>query len=62
MTYPHYYTMFPVSDSTAAFELYREAFGAVKVSEDVLSNGNVYLMMDINGSHLLLRPVLRPGD
>lgn len=54
--YPHFFMMFHVSNSTEAYELYHEAFGAKKISEDVLSNGDAYIMMDINGFPILVRP------
>jgi hypothetical protein len=59
---PHFYTMFPVSNSTEAYKLYHMAFGAEKISEDVLSNGDIYIMMEINGSQLLLRPGGMPAQ
>lgn len=54
--FPHCYLMFHVNNSTEAFELYHRAFGAVKISEDILSGGDVYIMTEINGFPILIRP------
>ena len=54
--FPHFFMMLHVSNSTKAYELYHEAFGAEKISEDVLSQGDVYILMEVNGFQILLRP------
>lgn len=54
--YPHFFMMLHVSNSPEAYELYHEAFGATQISEDVLSNGDAYIMMDVNGFPILVRP------
>ena len=54
--YPHFFMMLHVSNSTEAYELYHTAFGAEKISEDILSNGDAYIMMDVNGFPILVRP------
>jgi uncharacterized glyoxalase superfamily protein PhnB len=48
--------MFHVSSSIEAYELYNKAFGAEKISEDVLLNGDVYILMEVNSFQILLRP------
>ncbi len=59
---PHFYEMFHVSDSTRAFELYHQVFGAEKISEDVLTNGDVYILMEVNGFQVLIRPGEMPNQ
>ena len=60
--FPHLYMMFHVSNSTEAYELYYKAFGAEKISEDVLPQGDVYILMEVNGFQILVRPGEAPGQ
>jgi Uncharacterized protein conserved in bacteria len=51
-----FYLMFHVSDPAAARDFYRGIFGADVLSEDYLPNGDAYIMININGCNILLRP------
>ena len=48
--------MFHIADPLAAWELYREAFGAVKTSDEYLPNGDPNIGIKIDTLHILLRP------
>ena len=52
--FPHFYNIFNVSDPLGAYELYREAFGVEKVSEDY-PDGTAHIGIEINGFFILLR-------
>ena len=51
---PHFYNIFNVSNPIEAYELYREAFGVEKVSEDY-PGGEAHVGIEINGFFILLR-------
>ena len=51
---PHFYNIFNVSDPIKTYELYREAFGVEKVSEDY-PGGEAHIGIEINGFFILLR-------
>jgi len=52
----YFYLMVHLSDPVEARDFYRETFGAEAVSEDYLPNGDAYIMININGCNMLLRP------
>lgn len=56
---PYFYNIFNVSNPAEACELYREAFGVEKVSEDY-PGGAAHIGIEINGFFILLRQEEEP--
>ena len=56
---PYFYNIFNVSNPMAAYELYHEAFGVEKVSEDY-PNGAAHIGIEINNFFILLREEEEP--
>ena len=56
---PHFYNIFNVSNPIKAYELYREAFGVEKVSEDY-PDGSAHIGIEVNGFFILLRQEEEP--
>ncbi|MDR1687814.1 MAG: MerR family transcriptional regulator [Clostridiales bacterium] len=56
---PHFYNIFNVANPAGTYELYREAFGAEKVSEDY-PNGEAHIGIEVNGFYILLRQEEEP--
>ena len=51
-----FYLMFHIKNPVEAYEFYHNVFGAEKISEEFLPNGDPYIMVNINGCNILLRP------
>jgi len=56
---PHFYNIFNVSNPSGAYELYHEAFGIEKVSEDY-PGGAAHIGIEINNFFILLRQEEEP--
>jgi len=56
---PYFYNIFNVSNPMEAYELYHEAFGVEKVSEDY-PNGAAHIGIEINNFFILLRQEEEP--
>ena len=52
----YFYLMFHLKNPVEAYEFYHNVFGAEKISEEFLPNGDPYIMVNINGCNILLRP------
>lgn len=52
----YFYLMFHVDNPVEAYKFYHNAFGVDKISDDMLPNGDHYIMVDINGCNILIRP------
>ena len=52
----YFYLMFHLKNPVEAYEFYHNVFGAEKISEEFLPNGDPYIMININGCNMLLRP------
>jgi len=48
--------MFHLENPVEARDFYCDVFGAETVSEEYLPNGDPYIMVNINGCNILLRP------
>jgi len=51
-----FYLMFHLDNPIEAYEFYHNIFGAEKISEVFLPEGDPYIMININGCNILLRP------
>ena len=51
-----FYLMFHVNSPAEAYMFYQAAFGAKKIHEEFLPNGDAYITMVIHGTEILLRP------
>ncbi|MCL2487184.1 MAG: hypothetical protein FWE80_00705 [Oscillospiraceae bacterium] len=58
----YFYLMFHLKNPVEAYEFYHTVFGAEKVSEEFLPNGDPYIMVNINGCNILLRPADAFGE
>jgi len=56
---PHFYNIFNVSNPIGAYELYHEAFGVEKVSEDY-PGGAAHIGIEVNNFFILLRQEEEP--
>ena len=52
----YFYLMLHVADPIGARDFYRDVFGATVINEEYLPNGDPYIMININGCNMLLRP------
>ena len=50
------YLMFHLNNPIEARDFYQEVFGAGVISEEYLPNGDPYIMINLNGCNILLRP------
>jgi len=53
---PQFYGMFHVNDPVGAFELYQKAFGAEKLSVEIVPPDDHYIMMEVNNFRICVRP------